>query len=168
MIAVDSGVLVLAANRHTREHARAAELLESLADGERPWALPWSAAHEFLAFVTHPHAVARALGPTDAWAFLDALRASPSLRLLGPTERHAEACAEVLALRAAGTTGLPGSFETAVLLREHGLRELLSPDPDMRLWSFLDVRDPFHGEGWVPGAPPARRYRRFARTGARG
>ncbi len=167
MIAVDSGVLVLAANRHSPFHARAADLLESLANDERPWAVPWSAAHEFLAFVTHPHAVARALGAAEAWAFLDALGASPSLRLLGPTERHAEACAEVLGLREPGAAGLPGSFATAVTLREHGVRELLSPDPDMRRWRFLDVHDPFHGEAWEPGAPPARRYRRFARSGAR-
>jgi len=168
VIAVDSGVLVLAANRHTPEHARAAELLESLANGGRPWAIPWSAAHEFLAFVTHPHAVSRVLGAAPAWAFLEALRASPSLRLLGPTERHAETCAEVLALREPGTTGLPGSFLTAVTLREHGVRELLSRDPDMRRWRFLDVRDPFGGEAWSPGAPPTRRYRTFARSGARG
>jgi predicted nucleic acid-binding protein len=167
VIAVDSGVLVLGANRHARGHARAAELLETLANGERPWAIPWSAAHEFLAFVTHPHAVARALGAPEAWAFLDALRASPSLRFLGPTERHAEACAEVLALREPGAAGLPGSFATAVTLREHGVRELLSPDPDMRRWRFLEVRDPFQGEGWTPGEPPVRRYRRFARSGAR-
>lgn len=167
MIAVDSGVLVLAANRHAREHARAAELLESLADGDRAWAIPWSAAHEFLAFVTHRHAVARVLGPDEAWAFLEALLASPSLRMLGPTERHAEACAEVLALRDPAAAGLPGSFLTAVTLREHGVRELLSPDPEMRRWRFLDVVDPLHGEGWAPGARPARRYRTFARSGAR-
>ncbi len=168
MIAVDSGVLVAAANRYAPQHARAAELLESLANGEPPWALPWSAAHEFLAFVTHRHAVARALEPAEAWAFLDALRQSPSLRLLGPTERHAEVCAEVLAMREPGTAGLPGSFLTAVLLREHGVRELLSPDRDMRRWRFLEVRDPFHGDDWSPAAPPAKRYRRLSRSGVRG
>ncbi len=168
MIAVDSGVLVAAANRYAPEHARAAELLESLANGEPPWALPWSAAHEFLAFVTHPHAVARALEAAEAWAFLEALRRSSSLLLLSPTDRHAEVCAEVLTLREPGSTGLPGSFLTAVLLREHGVRELLSPDRDMRRWRFLDVRDPLRGEGWSPTAPPARRYRRLSRSGARG
>jgi len=167
MIAVDSGVLVAAANRFAPEHVRAAELLESLANGDQPWALPWSAAHEFLAFVTHPHAVARALEPAEAWAFLEALRRSPSLVLLGPTERHAAVCAEVLAMREPGSTGLPGSFLSAVLLREHGVRELLSPDRDMRRWRFLDVRDPLHGEGWSPDGPPERRYRRLSRSGVR-
>ncbi len=163
MIAVDSGLLALAVNRYAPEHVRAAALLESLANGEAPWALPWSAAHEFLGFVTHRHAVARVLGSQDAWGFIEALTRSPSLHLLGPTRRHAEVCAEVLALRDPGAPSvLDASFATAVLLREHGVRELLSTDPDMRRWSFLDVRDPLHGEPWSPGERPARRYRTLA------
>ena len=165
MIAIDSGLLVLGVNRYAPEHARAAELLESLANGDEPWALPWSAVHEFLAFVTHPHAVSRVLGPDDAWGFVQELAASPVVRLLGPTERHAEACVEVLTLRdPVARGGLDPSFATAVILREHGVRELLSTDPGMRRWRFLDVRDPLKGE-WSPGARPARRYRMLAPEG---
>jgi len=102
VIAVDSGLLVLAVNRHTPEHARAATLLESLANGGAEWALPWSAVHEFLAFVTHPHAVAHVLGPEDAWGFIESLSASSSLSFLGTTARHAEACAEEGERRARG------------------------------------------------------------------
>ena len=168
MIAVDSGLLALAVNRYGPEHARAAALLESLADGDAPWALPWSAVHEFLGFVTHPHAVARVLGAVEAWGFIETLAGSPSLTFLGPTPRHAEACAEVLALRdPEAAPALDASFATAVLLREHGVRELLSTDPGMRLWRFLDVRDPLQGEPWNPGAPPARRYRTLSRWRAR-
>src|SRR5262249_28904251 len=147
MIAVDAGLLVLAANRWAPEHARAASLLESLAEGERPWALTWSAVHEFVGFVTHPHAVARPLAPGEAWAFVESLAERASRRCLGPTARHAAACAEVLALREPGT-GLPGSFATAATLREHGVRELLSTDPDMVRWRFLDVADPLRDEAW--------------------
>jgi predicted nucleic acid-binding protein len=169
VIAVDAGLLVLGVNRYAPEHARAAELLESLANGDDEWALPWSAVHEFLAFVTHPYAVARVLGADDAWGFIHALAASPVLRFLGPTERHAEACAEVLALRdPAVPGGLDPSFETAVLLREHGVRELLSTDPGMRRWRFLDVRDPVKGEPWSPGVRPARRYRTLTRRKSSG
>jgi uncharacterized protein len=168
VIAVDAGLLVLGVNRFAPEHARAAELLESLANGDTEWALPWSVVHEFLAFVTHPYAVARVLGPDDAWGFIDALAASPVLRFLGPTERHAEACAQVLALRdPEAPGGLDPSFETAVILREWGVRELLSTDAGMRRWRFLDVRDPIRGEPWTPGAPPVRRYRTLSRRRAR-
>jgi len=169
MIAVDSGLLALGVNRYAPEHARAAALLESLAGGDAPWALPWSAVHEFLGFVTHPHAVARVLGADEAWGFIASLAASPSLTFLGPTSRHAAACAEVLALREPGDAPtLDASFATAVLLREHGVRELLSTDPGMRRWRFLDVRDPFEGEPWRPGARPARRYRTLSRRRAAG
>ena len=163
MIAVDSGLLVLGANRFAPEHVRAAALLESLAAGESPWVLTWSALHEFLGFVTHPHAVARVLGAAEAWGFVEALAASPSLRVLGPTERHAVACAEVLALAGPGAAGvLDPSFTTAVILREHGVRELLSTDPAMTRWGFLDVTNPLKSEGWTPGARPPRRYRTLA------
>lgn len=160
MIAVDSGLLVLAANRFAPEHVRATALMESLAAGETPWALTWSAVHEFLGFVTHPHAVARVLGASEAWSFIEALTASPALHLLGPTDHHAAACAEVLALSGARASGgLDPGFTTAVILREHGVRELLSTDPGMARWEFLDVRDPLKGDGWSPGARPRRRYR---------
>lgn len=168
MIAVDSGLLALAVNRYAPGHARAAALLESLAEGDRPWVLTWSAVHEFLGFVTHRHAVARALGADDAWGFVAALLRSPSVRVLGPGPRHAAAAAEVLALRTDdGPLTLDPSFTTAVILREHGVRELLSTDAGMRRWGFLEVRDPIEGEPWTPEAKPRRRYRTLSARRAR-
>jgi predicted nucleic acid-binding protein len=130
MIALDAGLLALAVNRYAPGHARAAALLESLAEGDAPWALPWSAVHEFLAFVTHRHAVARTLGAEDAWGFIAALSRSPSVRFLGPGPRHAAVVAEVLSLgRSREPLTLDAAFTTAVLLREHGVRELLLDGP---------------------------------------
>ncbi len=158
MLALDTSLLVFAINRFAPEHARAASVVERLADGERPWALPSSVVHEFLGFVTHPHAVARALRPLDALGFIDELLATPGVRLLAPGARHASVLREVLEL--VGTTsGLPPGLETAALLREHGVRELLSADRGMRRFPFLDVRDPLRGTEWTPDEPPARRYR---------
>jgi predicted nucleic acid-binding protein len=167
MRAVDTSVLAYAVNRHTPEHARAAAALEELANGERPWALPWPAVHEFLQRVTHRHSVARALRPEDAWGFVEELGRSPSLRFLGATPAHAEAAAELLASVRDEGPGLAPGFELAVVLREHGVRELLSCDRGMRRWRFLEVRDPVHGELWSPAEPPARRYRTLPRTNVR-
>jgi toxin-antitoxin system PIN domain toxin len=167
MRALDTSLLAYAANRHAPEHARAARVVETLANGETPWALPWSVAHEFLQLVTHPHAVARALAPADAWGFVEALLASHSVRLLGPTEAHAAALAEVIASLPPGS-GVPPGLETAVLLREHGVRELLSADRGMRRFAFLSVRDPLHGEAWSPAERPARRYRVLRPRAAKG
>jgi predicted nucleic acid-binding protein len=161
LIAVDASLLAFAANRGVPEHVRAARALEDLAMGARPWALPWSAAEEFVALVSHPHAVARALDPGEAWAFVDALLASPTAHPLAPTERHARIAAEVLGLSGPDAARAPG-FTTAVLLREHGVGELLSARRDMRRFPFLVVRDPIHGPAWSAGERPARRYRRLS------
>ena len=158
MRAVDAGVLACAMNRYVPEHARASVVIEELANGAAPWAIPWTVAHEFVRLVTHPHVVVRPLHPADAWAYLERLRECPSLRMLGPTERHGEIMAALLASADAGGEAPPG-IETAAILWEHGVRELLSADRAMREYAFLTVRDPLHGPEWSPREMPARRYR---------
>ena len=162
MRAVDAGLLALAVNRWSPEHARAARALEEIANGDEPWALPWSAATEFLARVTHRHAVARPLRPEEACGFLELLLSSPTVRPLAPTPRHAAVLREVAAMLPEGT-GLPAGIETAALLREHGVRELLSFDPDMRRYPFLTVVNPLRRD-LEPG--PRRRYRMLRSPGA--
>ena len=157
MIAVDTGVLALALNRWAPEHARASQRVEALAHGDAPWAVTWPSLHRLLAVVTDRHAVARALSPADATAFVDALLESPSVRVLGPTPRHALVLREVL--ESFGSRELPPGFETATILREHGVRELLSRDAAMRRFPFLVVLDPFTEA--EPGAGAPRRYRRL-------
>ena len=155
MIAVDTSLLAYAANRFAPQHVRAARVLEGLANGDVPWALPWTVVHEFLRLVTHPHGVARPLSPVDAWAFVGQITAAAPVRMLGPAERHDAALAEVMAM----VPGLPAGFETAVVLREHGLRELLTTDRAMEQFPFLTLRNPLLADGWSPMEAPARRYR---------
>jgi len=159
MIAVDATLLAHAANRFSPDHARAAGRLEALANGDQPWALPWSEADAFLRLVTHPHGVVRPLQPEAARGFLDALLASPSVQTVAPGPRHAAAAAEVLAMLPP-RSGLPTGFELAVVLREHGVRELLTSARAMRAFPFLTVRDPLRDAGAEP--PARRRYRKLS------
>lgn len=164
MIAIDATVLAYAVNRYAPQHARAAAVVDGLVNGDRPWALPWPAAHRFLRLVTHAHAVARPLRPQDAVAYLDGVCSSASLTLLAATDRHG------VALRELATDGRPGhrlpsGLEVACVLREHGVRELLSTDRTLRRFAFLDVVDPLRDPGWEPARAPARRYRRLPRGG---
>ena len=157
MVAVDVSVLAFAVNRFAPQHPRAGRLVETLANGELPWALPWSVLHEFLRLMLQPHAVARPLGAGDAAAFVDQLLKSPSVQLLAPGAGHQAALSEVLESMS-GSGGVAG-LETAVVLREHGVRELLSADRSMRRFTFLTVIDPIHGEPWTWASRPERRYR---------
>lgn len=163
MRAVDTGLLALAVNRWAPEHARATRVLEELANGDDPWALPWTVASEFLARVTHPHAVARPLKAEEACGFLELLLSGPAARSLGPTPRHAAVLREVANMMP-DDAGLPEGIETATLLREHGVREILSFDPALRRYPFLTVINPLRRD-IEPG--PRRRYRMLRSPGSR-
>ena len=160
MIAVDTSILAYAVNRYVREHARAAAVIETLAHGDIPWALPWPVVDEFVRTVTRAHVAPRPLAPSDALGFIAALLDSPAVLALGPAHRHAAVLAELLESHARGEPP-PSGFEVAAVLREHGVRELLSADPGMRRFGFLTVIDPVHGPEWSPEMAPARRYRRL-------
>jgi len=156
-LAIDATLLAYAANRYPPEHARAAQVLEDLVNGDLPWALPWSAVEGFLGSVTHPHAVVHPLGLAEATGFVRQVLTSPSVHPLGPTERHAETLAEIVAMLGEGPP--PPGLELAAVLREHGVRELLSTDRRMRRFRFLEVTNPLRGPQWKPDAQPGRRYR---------
>jgi toxin-antitoxin system PIN domain toxin len=163
MRAVDAGILAAAVNRFAPEHPRASRVLDALANGDQPWAIPWPAAHEFLQVVSHPHLVVRPLAASDALGFLELLLASPQVRALGPGPRHAAVLREILEMQPEGGSPPPG-LATAAVLREHGVRELLSADRGMRAFSFLTIRDPLRGSEWTADEKPERRYRRLPRT----
>src|SRR5262249_13293207 len=129
-------------------------VLEDLVNGDTPWALPWTVASEFLERVTHPHAVVRPLRADEACGFLELLLASPVAHALAPTARHPAAFREAAAM-AGAESGLPPRVETAALLREHGVRELLGFDGGMRRYPFLTVIDPLR----ETAGGPRRRYR---------
>ncbi len=168
MIAVDTSLLAYAVNRYGREHGRAAGTLETLVNGNRPWAIPTPVVREFLEAVTHPHRVARPLAPREAAAFIAQLLESPSARALSPGEHYLEAVMELL--EGTSAQSLPPGLEVAAVLREHGIRELLSADRGMSRFGFLAVVDPIHGEPWTGEEPPVRRYRRLPKDprGSRG
>ena len=95
-----------------------------------------------LRVVTHPRVLRRPWKSATALEFLRALRSSAGLQILVPTERHADVLAEV----SAAVPGLSGNLwhdvETAVLMREHGVRRICTRDADFHRFSFLECVDP--------------------------
>ena len=141
MIAVDTNVLIYARRTSAEEHQAALELLHRLATGRTSWAIPLPCLLEFLRVVTH-----RAFQPTlsleEAWHNLETLLASPTARLLTPTDRHFALLHEVL--DESGATGnLVFDAQIATLCLEYGVREILTADKDFRRFTGLKVTDPF-------------------------
>lgn len=142
MIGVDTNILVYARRREMPNHAAARALLEKLATGTAPWALPWPCLYEYIKVITNPRLFRTPDTLPDALADVESLAASPSVVLLGHGPAH------IKHLRRAAEDGLPigGQIHDAhivALALEHGVTELLSSDRDFRRFRLLAVRDPF-------------------------
>jgi predicted nucleic acid-binding protein len=98
--------------------------------------------YEFLRVITHPRIFRRPWSAGRAWDFVDALLASPSLGLLVPTDRHAAVAAEVIAQAPLLSGNLLFDAQTAVLMKEHGIRRIYSRDTDFHRFPFLEPIDP--------------------------
>lgn len=142
MFVVDTNVLVYAADESAPEHTRCRALVEGWRRQHGAWYLTWGVCYEFLRVVTHPRVMRHPWSIGEAVRFLAGLYESPGCRVLVPTDRHARVLADVVA----EVPGLAGNIvhdmQTAVLMREHGIRRICTRDTDFHRFPFLEPIDP--------------------------
>ncbi|MDX2261397.1 MAG: TA system VapC family ribonuclease toxin [Gemmatimonadales bacterium] len=146
MFVVDTNVLVYAADVRAPEHQRCRALLERWRAQRGAWYLTWGNCYEFLRVVTHPRVLRQPWSAQEAGAFLAAVLRAPALSMLVPTERHEGVLAEVMAEVPMIAGNLWHDAETAVLMREHGIRRICTRDTDFARFPFLEIVDPLTGE----------------------
>ena len=98
--------------------------------------------YEFLRVATHPGVLRMPFALVDAWAFVEAVLAAPSVGVLLETENHRRVVSEVLAEIPDIKGNLVFDAHTAVLMKEHGLKTIYTRDTDFNRFRFLDVFDP--------------------------
>ena len=144
MIAVDTNLLVYAHREDSPLHPRADRTISELAEGSRPWAIPWPCLHEFIAIVTHPRIF---MPPSPLDATLDQVNAwieSPSLVLLSEGEDYWERLRSTLQSgRVQGP--LVHDARVAAICIHHGVSELWTADRDFSRFPELTVRNPLVG-----------------------
>ncbi|MBX9928124.1 MAG: PIN domain-containing protein [Gemmatimonadaceae bacterium] len=146
MFVVDTNVLIYAADVSAAEHRRCRALVERWRAQRGAWYLTWGVCYEFLRVVTHPRVLRQPWTANAAASFLEALWAAPGLSLLVPTERHASVLADVTTLVPMISGNLWHDTETAVLMREHGIRRICTRDTDFARFPFVEMIDPLTGE----------------------
>ena len=146
MFVVDTNVLVYAADVRAPEHARCRALLERWRTQAGAWYPTWGNCYEFLRVVTHPRVLRQPWSGQAAGEFLTALQQSPSLSMLVPTDRHAAVLAEVMSAVPMIAGNLWHDAETAVLMREHGIRRICTRDTDFARFPFVEIVDPLTDE----------------------
>jgi len=139
---VDTNILVYAADEDSPFHARCFEVLEEWRNQASAWYSTWGIVYEFLRVTTHPRIFRTPWSASRAWNFIEAVLASPSLGILIPTERHTEVVTEVMKELPHLSGNLMYDLQTAVLMREHGIKRIYTRDTDFHRFHFLEPVDP--------------------------
>jgi toxin-antitoxin system PIN domain toxin len=139
---VDTNILAYAVNRDSPEHERALEALEGWLAGPTPWAITWGIVYEFLRIATHPRIFRRALSASQALEFLEPILGTERVTVLQPTDRHEEVLRAMVRDLGRPSGNVFHDIHTAVLMREHGVSEIMTADVDFRKFSFLTVTNP--------------------------
>lgn len=104
--------------------------------------MTWAIVYEFLRVSTHPRILPRPWTAPAAWEFVTTLLASPGLGILVPTQRHTDIAGEVFSELPYLAGNIFHDAHTAILMREHGIKQICTRDTDFSRFPFLEVVDP--------------------------
>lgn len=141
-LTLDANVLLYASDRESGYRERAIDELEHYAAGTEPLYLFWPVVMAYVRISTHPSVFSRPLALADAVANVERLLRRRHVRTPGEEEGFwrffAEAAAE-------GTTrgDLVPDTHIVALMRQHGVRTIVTRDRDFRRFDGIKVRDPF-------------------------
>lgn len=141
MIAVDTNILVYAHREDSPFHAEADRVISALAEGSRPWAIPWPCIGEFLSIVTNPRLYAAATPIHLALDEVENWRESPTLTLIA----ELPGCWTMLrdlVRKSKVTGGAVHDARIAAICLQHEVEQLWSVDRDLSRFSGLQVVNP--------------------------
>lgn len=142
MFVVDTNILVYAADEDSKFHKRCSKMIEGWRRQASVWYVTWGILYEFLRVITHPRVFRKPWSVTEAWNFVEAILATPSLDILIAAERHADVAAEVIKSLPSLSGNLLYDMQTAILMREHGIKRIYTRDTDFHRFPFLEPIDP--------------------------
>jgi len=133
-------VLIHADREEMHLHREAVRALRTLSEGSAAWALPVFCIGELLRVVSHPRVFDPPTPVLEAFASLEALLESPSVRLLSPGPDHLTLLRDMLSC--SGASGnLVFDAQIAAVGLEHGARTLLTEDRDFALVTGIQVQN---------------------------
>ena len=140
MVLVDTNVFLHAVNRDSPDHGVAYGILQGLANRSEPWALTWGIFYEYLRVATHAKVFPHPLTLDQACRFMVELLDTGDGTVLVETELHAQVMQTCMGNVHRLSGNLVHDFHTAVLMREHGVKEILTFDTDFRVFPWLTIR----------------------------
>jgi toxin-antitoxin system PIN domain toxin len=142
VFAVDTNILLHAANRSSPHHARLKRLVAGWRNGPEPWYATWSVIYEFLRVITHRGVLTRPFSFNEAWSFVAGVLASVHFDVLVETPRHPQIVQDLLAEYPDLSGSIMHDVHTVALMREHGISEIRTLDRHFQRFTHLRVVNP--------------------------
>jgi toxin-antitoxin system PIN domain toxin len=142
LLVVDTNIFVHATDADSPFHSACEAWLDRQRGLPDAWYTTWPIVYEFMRIATHRKVLRRPWPASAAWSVVQALLDSPGLRVLTATEQHAAVAAQVLAELPFLAGSIFHDAHTAILMREHGIRRIVTRDTDFYRFPFLEPFDP--------------------------
>lgn len=139
---LDANILLYASDQASPVHPQAREIIGRLAAGPEIVYLFWPTLMAYLRLVTHPAVFARPLPIVEAIDNIEQLVSRPHVRTAGEGDGFWRSFREV-ADDARPSGNLVPDTHLVALMREHGVRTILTRDRGFRRYPGIRVRDPF-------------------------
>ena len=107
-----------------------------------PLCLTWGVIYEFFKVVTYRRVLTRPMTSSEALSFVRVFLDRDEVSILSATNRHRELLEATVKELSRPEGNLFHDIETAVLAREHGVREVITADTDFLQFRFLRVTNP--------------------------
>ncbi|MBI2981313.1 MAG: PIN domain-containing protein [Deltaproteobacteria bacterium] len=143
MFVVDTNILLYGAIKEFREHEKARQLIDEWRRSATAWHSTWGIFYEFLRVSTHLNVFEYPLSAAHSWDFLKVILSSPGFSLLSEHEDHAKILEESLVNEVSLKGNLWHDGHTATLMKEHGIREIVTSDTDFHKFNWIKVNNPF-------------------------
>jgi toxin-antitoxin system PIN domain toxin len=139
---IDTNILLHAANAASPSHRAARGFFQEHLRLRTSWCITWPILYEFLRVSTHSRVFPKPLTASQGLEFAGALIAREEVVLLVPTSRHLAVLGTVVNELGQPAGNLFHDVHTAVLMREHGISEIVTADTDFLQFGFLKVSNP--------------------------
>src|SRR5919199_563012 len=142
MFVVDTNVLIYAADSDSEFHELCRRRLERWVEQTAPWYLTWPICYEFLRITTHLRVFRKPKTLNNAWQFLQNVLSVETVGVLVPTSRHQQLLCETIVDLPHLRGNILHDVHTAVLMREHGIRDIYTRDTAFSRFRFVNPIDP--------------------------
>ena len=138
MILIDTNILLYAVNSNDVRSDKARKTLETIINGGGRWALSWTVIYEFMRVATHPRVFASPISAKTAWSFISDILRQPGGIILSETLHHQETLDQCMREAPRIKGNQLHDFHLAVLMREHGVKKILTEDQDFLMFPWVE------------------------------